>query len=167
MTVTAMNGTSGSCRAKAKWNNEYYYATLTLKKLVGVDKFEIVCSPNAFTYNTTKQDNQQQAINIKIYRTGQNGARSLVGSLSTYSLKLRYYWQDPSGTWNNSPTNIVDGTGEGKYNSGVDKTIYANNWISYRYELLDANDVMLDVETVPISRNSDGSAGNDRQRYGK
>lgn len=160
ITVTAMSGTSGSCRAKAKYGSEYYYATLTVKKLVGVDKYELVVSPNAFTYNTTKAENAQQTANIKVYRTGQNGARTLVASLTTYSLSLKYYYQPNNGNWS-AAQNIVDGTDSGKYNSGVDRTIYANSNQSYRFELLDSSGNVLDVETVPVSKTTDGGKGDD------
>lgn len=156
VTITAISATSGSAVAVATYGGQQYRAKITIKKLVGVDKFEIVCSPNALTYNTTKATNQHQTVNVKVYRTGQNGARSLVASLSTYGLKLRYYMQTTQGgTWG-GPTSITDGTEDGKYNSGADKTLYANMYYAYRYELLDSDNVILDVETVPISKTSDG-----------
>lgn len=158
ITVSAMSAVSGSCKARAKYGNQYYYAKLTLKKLIGVDKYEIVCTPNALTYNTTKGTNPQQNVNIKVYRTAQNGSRSLVAKLSDYSLKLRYYWQQTAGT-DIGPTNITDGTQSGQYNSGATRSLYANTYVAYRYELLDANDQLLDAETVPISKTTDGGTG--------
>lgn len=153
ITITSIEDTSGSASLYAIYGGKEYKATITIKKLVGVDKFEIVCTPNALTYNTTKGTSGQQTVNVKIYRTGQNGARSLVNNLSDYSLTLKYYYGTESA-------NIVDGTGTGQYNDGTDMTLYANIWDSYRFEVLKDN-IVLDIETVPISKTSDGDAGLD------
>lgn len=160
ITVTAMSGTSGSCKAKAKYNGEYYYAKLTLKKLVGVDKYELVVTPNALTYNTTTGAGASATANVKVYRTAQNGSRSLVTNLSDYSLKLYYYYTPDSGT-ESSAVQITDGTTSGKYKNGVDRTITASSNMRYRYVLLDANDTVLDVETIPISKTANGGEGQD------
>lgn len=159
VTVTAMSAVSGSCKARAKYNGEYYYAKLTLKKLVGVDKYEIICTPNALTYNTTKGTGASQNVVVKVYRTAQNGTRSLVEKLSDYALKLRYYYTNGSTEY--GPNSITDGTGSGQYNSGATRSLSASAYVQYRFELLDANNQMLDAETVPISKTTDGSKGSD------
>ena len=159
ITVTSMSAVSGSCKAKAKYNGEYYYAKLTLKKLVGVDKYEIICTPNALTYNTTKGTGSSQNVVVKVYRTAQNGTRSLVPMLSNYSLTLRYYYTNGSTEY--GPYSITDGTGSGQYNSGATRPLAASAYTQYRFELLDANNQMLDAETVPISKTTDGGKGSD------
>lgn len=160
ITVTAMSAVSGSCKARAKYNGEYYYAKLTLKKLVGVDKYEVVCTPNALTYNTTKGTGTTQNVGIKVYRTAQNGSRELVSKLADYALKLCYYFTNSSGT-EYGPYNITDGTSSGQYNSGATRALSAVSYTQYRFELLDADNQTLDVETVPISKTTDGGKGSD------
>ena len=154
--VTVNGLTSSQCEVLvgAEFNGEPYTQKLTVKKLRGVDKYELVCTPSALTYNSTTGKNPQQDVNIKVFRTGQDGVRSLVQSLSTYGLQLRYYWIT-NGT-DAGPTSITDGTAAGYYNGGVTKTVYAKYYTAYRYELLNSGGLLLDSETVPISRVSDG-----------
>ena len=154
--VTVNGLTSSQCEVLvgAVFNGELYTQKLTVKKLRGVDKYELVCTPSALTYNSTTGQNPQQDVNIKVFRTGQDGVRSLVQSLSTYGLQLRYYWIT-NGT-DAGPTSITDGTAAGYYNGGVTKAVYANYYTAYRYELLNSGGLLLDSETVPISRVSDG-----------
>ena len=160
ITITGVSADSGSAIAVATYGGKEYTAQITIKKLVGVDKYEIVCIPNALTYNTTKGTGASQNVIVKIYRTGQNGTRSLVAKLANYSLKLHYYFTNSSGT-EFGPNNIADGTSSTSYNNGVTRPLSANTYTQYRFELLDANDQVLDVETVPISKTSDGDAGSD------
>lgn len=160
ITITGVSADSGSAIAVATYGGKEYTAQITIKKLVGVDKYEIVCTPNALTYNTTKGTGASQNVVVKIYRTAQNGTRSLVAKLTNYSLKLRYYFTNSSGT-EFGPNNIADGTASTSYNNGVTRPLSANTYTQYRFELLDANDQVLDVETVPISKTSDGDAGSD------
>lgn len=155
ISISSVSASSGSAVAYATYGGVEYKAKITIKKIIGYDKYELVCTPNALTYNTTKATNPQQVVNVKVYRTGQNGTRSLVTSLSTYNLTLRYYWQQSESNWG-GPTQISDGSATGNYSSGVNRTLYANQYYAYRFELLDSNGNVLDVETVPISKNSDG-----------
>lgn len=154
--VTVNGLTSSQCEVLVGgvFNGELYTQRLTIKKLKGVDKYELVCTPSALTYNSTTGQNPQQNVNIKVYRTGQDGVRSLVQSLSTYGLQLRYYWI--TNGYDAGPTNITDGTAEGYYNGGVTKSVYANYYTAYRYEVLNSGGLILDSETVPISKVSDG-----------
>ena len=152
LTVTGLNAntSSGFVDVVATYGDKDYTARFTLKKLRGTDKYELVCTPSALTYNKTTQQNPQQDVNIKVYRTGQDGVRSLVRSLSAYNLKLRYYYG------NAGPTFITDGQQAGYYYDGVTKSVYANMYDSYRYELLNSAGLILDSETVPIGKVSDG-----------
>lgn len=156
VTVTGMSAdaSSGFVDVVGTYGGQPYTKRLTIKKLRGVDKFEIVCTPSALTYNESGGSSAQQNVNIKVYRTAQNGARTLVQSLSTYGLKLRYYWISSSEA---GPTEITDGTAAGYYNSGVTKSVYANYYTAYRYELLNSGNLILDSETVPIGHVSNGT----------
>ncbi|SDO11373.1 hypothetical protein SAMN04487900_11014 [Prevotella communis] len=157
VTVTGMSAdaSSGYVDVVGTYGGQPYTKRLTLKKLRGVDKFELVCTPSALTYNESGGSSAQQDVNIKVYRTAQNGARTLVQSLSTYGLKLRYYWI--TNGIDAGPTEITDGTAAGYYNSGVTKSVYASMYTAYRYELLNSGNLILDSETVPIGHVSNGT----------
>lgn len=157
--VTVNGLTSSQCEVLVGgvFNGELYTQRLTIKKLKGVDKYELVCTPSALTYNSTTGQNPQQNVNIKVYRTGQDGVRSLVQSLSTYGLRLRYYWI--TNGVDAGPTYITDGTAENYYNGGVTRSVYAEMYTAYRYEVLNSGGLILDSETVPISKVSDGTPG--------
>ncbi|MBR1526845.1 MAG: hypothetical protein IJ640_09345 [Prevotella sp.] len=146
LTVNGISTDEAVVTVTTRYNNEDYYAKLTIKKLVGVDKYEIVVSPNAVTYNKTTQSYSTNQIIIKVYRTAQNGKLTLVENLDTYKLKLRYFYN------NNGPSTITN------YVGGCTRTIYPASYDSYRYELLDENNNVLDYETVPICRFENGDS---------
>lgn len=144
VTVNGISADTAYIMVMAYYNNVYYYAKMTIKKLAGVDKFELVISPSAITYNSTTASYSSNEVTVKVYRTAQNGTRTLVQSLSTFGLTLRYYYGA------NGPTTITN------YSSGVTRTIYPANYDTYRYELLDSNSNVIDYETIPICRFKNG-----------
>lgn len=150
VTTTGITQTSGTVKVRATYNGKYYYAVITIKRLVGVDKFDIECSPNAITYNSTTKQASASSVKIKVYRTGQNGQRTLVQSLSLYHLTLRGY-TDNSDNY----TTVLTG----RYNSGVSLIVYPDTYSQYRFELVDKDDKVLDSETIPISKTANGDSG--------
>lgn len=153
VTITAISATTGSVEVRAVYGGVTYKSKITIKKLVGVDKYDIVCTPSALTYNTTKQQNQNQNIKVEVFRTAQNGARTLVSSLGTYGLTLLFYYKDSGGE--HSPSTIVDGTGSGQYHNGVNIEASVVSNLYYRFDVV-KDSVVQDSETVQISKNSDG-----------
>lgn len=150
VTITGITQTSGTVKVRATYNGKYYYAVITIKRLVGVDKFDIVCSPNAITYNSTTKKPSASSVKIEVYRTGQNGQRTLVQSLSLYHLTIRGY-TDNSDNY----TTVLTG----RYNSGVSLIVYPDTYSQYRFELVDKDDKVLDSETIPISKTANGDSG--------
>lgn len=152
ITITGMTAISGTATAYATYNGNVYTAKLTVKKLVGVDKYEIVCNPNALTYNTTKKTGAYQSVNVKVYRTGQNGSRELVQLLGDYGLSLTYTY-DSSNEYT-----IEDGSSSGQYFEGCTRNLTASTYSLYKFFLY-KDGVIQDVETIPISKTSDGKNG--------
>lgn len=81
VTVTAMSADTGYVAVSAIYKGVTYTALLTLKRLVGTDKFELRLSESIITYNQNTGSRSAASIKINVYRTAQNGTRTLVDSL--------------------------------------------------------------------------------------
>lgn len=79
--ITAITTDTGYFTVKCTYNGETFYKKMTLKRLVGVDKFEIVPEPSAIFYNTSTLQANAATIKVRVYRTAQNGTRTNIGSL--------------------------------------------------------------------------------------
>lgn len=75
ITVTAMSANTGSVTIGAKYLGNIYTAQLTLKKLVGVDKYEIVSTPTSVTRDPNTGKYSHTSITVDVYVTRQNGTR--------------------------------------------------------------------------------------------
>ena len=75
ITVTAMSANTGSVTIGAKYLGNIYTAQLTLKKLVGVDKYEIVATPTSVTRDPNTGKYSHTSITVDVYVTRQNGTR--------------------------------------------------------------------------------------------
>ena len=79
--ITAIMTDTGYFTVKCTYNGETFYKKMTLKRLVGVDKFEIVPEPSAIFYNISTLQANASTIKVMLYRTAQNGTRTNIGSL--------------------------------------------------------------------------------------
>ena len=157
LTIPHIKKDAGYVIVRCLYNSVPYYGRVTVKRLLGKDKYELVVTPNAITYNDSAGEASADHVDIKVYRTAQNGTRTVVAKLADYSLKLRYYYGDQE-----TPVSITDKTSSNPngYASGVNRQIYPNIWNQYRFEILDGNDNILDYETVTIGHISNGETGN-------
>ena len=146
LTVTSMSANSGYVIVKCIYNGVPYYARFTCKKIIGTDKYEIVCTPSALTFNDDTDTGSQVTVTIQVYKTAQNGSRTLLQSLPTgYSVIKK--WTD------------TETTGTAMSYSGGKATFkpYDNMYDRYRIELLDASKNVLDYETIPINHVTNGA----------
>lgn len=150
LTVTSMSANSGYVVVKCIYNSVPYYARFTCKKVIGTDKYELVCTPSALTFNDDTDTGSQITVTIQVYKTAQNGTRSLLQSLPTgYSLIRK--WQD---------TQTIETAKRMEYsNYKATFTPYDAIYDRYRIELLDASSNLLDYETIPISHVKNGEQG--------
>ena len=72
-TVTGMDAAVGSLRIKATYNRETYFATLTLKKIVGQCKYDIVTSVSAITKNANTGTLSPATVTAYIRKTDASG----------------------------------------------------------------------------------------------
>ena len=146
LTVTSMSANSGYVIVKCIYNGVPYYARFTCKKIIGTDKYELVCTPSALTFNDDTDTGSQVTVTIQVYKTAQNGSRTLLQSLPTGYSVIR--------KWTDTQT-----TGTAMSYSGGKATFkpYDKSYNRYRIELLDANGNVLDYETIPINHVTNGA----------
>lgn len=145
LTITAMSANSGYVVVKCIYNGVPYYARFTCKKVIGTDKYELVCTPSALTFNDDTDTGSQVTVTIQVYKTAQNGSRTLLQSLPTgYSVIRKWTDTQTTGT-------AMSYSG-GKATFKPDDNLYNR----YRIELLDASGNVLDYETIPINHVTNG-----------
>lgn len=146
LTITAMSANSGYVVVKCIYNSVPYYARFTCKKVIGTDKYELVCTPSALTFNDDTDTGSQTTVTIQVYKTAQNGTRSILQRLPTgYSLIYKSKDTQTEGT-------TLDYS-DSKAKFKPDDKSYNR----YRIELLDASGNVLDYETIPINHVTNGA----------
>ena len=148
LTVADITSNDGYVTVRCDYNSASYYATFTVKRLVGVDKYEVVCTPSALTFNDDTDTGSQVTVTIQVYKTAQNGSRDLLLSLPAGYSVIRK-WTDTQTTG----TAMSYSEGKAAFNP------YDNMYDRYRIELLDASKNVLDYETIPISHVKNGEKG--------
>ena len=133
----------------ANYKSAKYVSSITIKKLVGVDKYDLVITPNSFAFNITTETSSQSDGEIKVYRTNQKGERTLVDKLGNYDLSLEF--------------ENLRGSNPSGYDNGLSfDPDFAKDYILV--QLLKDN-VVVDTETIPINKSRDGDNGKDSQTY--
>lgn len=145
ITVTKLTGDTASVTIHATYKNKVYPAILSLKRLVGVDKYDLVVGPNAVAYNTTKNSVLSGgAITVQVYRTPANGGtRHVVQSLSTYNLAIGCSVSNILGTYANGKATVTVNATTANANANVILTLTKDG-------------VSQDSETIPITKSTDG-----------
>lgn len=145
VTVTSMGALSGSVVVQAIYNGETYTATLTLKKIIDGDKYDLIIIPNAISYNNTTDTPNETTITVEIWRTTADGVRENVAP--------------PQGTDGYS-TYILDGqslltsSNAKKFTYTVDNSEHRDLTVKIS-KGVDSNEY-LDCETIPICKSTDG-----------
>lgn len=145
ITVTEMSTISGYVVIQADYNGQTYTATLTLKKIIDGDKYDLIIKPSSISYNTTTDTPASTTITIEIWRTSVDGTRMKIAppqgadGYSTYVL---------DGTRHLTSSNAASFTYNVDNSECGDITVkIAKGWDSEDY---------LDCETIPITKAKDG-----------
>ena len=154
LTVSGCTKNSGYALVSCTYGGLTYAARFTVKRLSGTDKYDIVCTPAAVTFNASTDSAQSTTVKVKVYRTAQNGATVLLSALPS-GFKLKRWWNDKTGS--------VDMTSD--YKSGEVSFIPLTSNYNYRVELTDASGALLDYETIPMVRFKNGDKGDDAVVY--
>lgn len=159
ITVSGMTADSGYVNVRALYNGYYYTHKFTLKKIVGVDKFDLVVSPNAVNVNTSNTTIADTTINIQVYRTPANGGtRQLVswtkenGAYHAYGLTLVV-----KDGLNNTLTETTSDTPVDTRIFNLTGTMATNT--NKVLVTLSKSSVAQDVETIPVSHVRNGQDG--------
>ena len=146
--VTGMSADNAKVEVTAVYHGVTRTAMMNITRLVGIDKYEMVCTPGSITYNTSTQVSSGRDVKIQVYRTSQNGARELLQTLPKgYSIKFVRSGQDTE----NDPLT--------KYEYGsITITNLLVDYDYYTFLLKDANGKTLDSETIPILKAKNGDA---------
>lgn len=128
----------------AVYRGHTYDARLTVKKLVGVDKYDLVVSPSAIAVNDTKHVASASWLEFQVYRTEQNGTRTLLQTLPE-GFQLYVQWSHV-GVQHSYP----------HYENGLAALDLEQGTESYFVTLFDASGNVLDAETVPVNHCTDG-----------
>ena len=161
--VTSMSASTGKVELSVVKDGKSFKAVMSLKKLDGMDKYDIEVSPNAVSYNSSDEaSSSSSTINIRIFRTNEHsGTRRFVSSLSTDGLTLELtplYANGQPGVM----IPITDGTVPGTYTptGGATRTLVPTTYAQYRIDLYTSvGRVLQDTETVPIIKTKNGDNG--------
>lgn len=153
-TVTGMTAAVGWLRIKATYNSETYLATLTLKKIVGQCKYDIVTSVSAITMNANTGKPSPATVTAYIRKTDASG------NVTT-----------TEGT-TSGEDNIIDGkrlqvsASAGRKWNDVKGTLIATGEYDLMFRISDASGNVYDQETLPlIISGKDGTNGDDAVSY--
>lgn len=152
LTVKGLTGDSGWVVVKCTYNNVEYTAKMTIKRLVGVDKYELQLNHNAVSYNTTTGALSNTDIAVEVYRTAQNGSRTKVTTMATYTLTAKLY---PNGASTNSRNITFNSSGNGTASITAEE---AAAWTNFAIVLF-KNGSEVDRETIPINKAQNGGQG--------
>lgn len=143
-------------------NPQYYYAILTIKRVTNRDKYELVLSHQAMTYNTDTTDLTPSSLTVNVYRTdGKTGVRKRVGddndSISALNLSAKIW---PNGI-NSGAINV---TFNGTTNVGTVEITkqQAAAWGDFAivlFRTVSGTAEQEDFETVSIPKVKDGAKG--------
>lgn len=149
LTVTGITSNDGYVIVRCIYNSVAYYARMTIKRLQGVDKYELICTPSAIAYNSTTGVKSASSIVVQVYKTAQNGVRTLLPSFPPalgYSLTV-------------DGTESISSYTSSKLTIALPTPIPASK-TSYLI-VLSQNGVTLDSENVPVNRTANGANGQD------
>ena len=150
-TVTKMTAAVGSLRIKATYNGATYLATLTLKKIVGQCKYDIVTSVSAITKNANTSTLSPAKVTAYIRKTDASGNVTTTQGTA-------------SGT-----DNSIDGKYLQMYKGGDWLNVKGTSINTEEYDLMlriSDDTYVYDQETLPfIISGKDGTNGDDAVSY--
>ena len=154
ITVTAMSASSAKVTVTATYNGSTYTAVLTLKKLVDMDKYEVIVEPNSIAYNATTDTPATSSITATCYKTSVDGTRVVSTPPSGYYIGIAGIKRS-DGT---SSTLVYAQTSSVSVGSpDADNSLY-KEYVAYigNRSLLRNVTSFYDRETIPVNTSENG-----------
>lgn len=157
VTVTAMSSMSGYVELSCEYEGSTYTKRLSLKKLVNVDKFQVITNPTSIAYNASTDSPATTEVTANCYKTDVQGVRALSAPPEGYYLLIVgivISGATRTGTIlqsTNSQSSISATVDNSEYDEIVCRISNSNVLVSITDNL--------DYETIPIGKVSNGSQG--------
>ena len=153
VSITALAAEQAEVTIKCQYKNIWYSEKFPVKKLVGLDDYEIEVTPSQLTYNPNTGTMSASSISVKVWRQGVSGARTNIQSLPTgYGLGYSIYT-----TNGNNGASVTNQYSDGEY--------VFNNFGStlkeVRFFLTNASNVTVNTKSVMVTNHgTNGTNGN-------
>ena len=137
--VTGMTANTGYVNVSAVYTDkngrQYTKSTrLTLKKLVDVDKYDLVITPNSIAYNKSTDRPATTTLSIEVFKSSVDGSRVLSAPPSGYNVYVNGTAKSASST--------------GRYSFTTDNSTYDE--VQVKIAKSSSSTDILDAETIPI-----------------
>jgi len=88
ITVSSISRSAASARISCVYDNVTYSAILSLKKIVGTVKYDLLVSPTAIAYDPVSDTASSATVDVYVYRTSQQSRARITSLPSGYVLKV-------------------------------------------------------------------------------
>lgn len=139
--VSDVSGDVGTVTVTCVYNGETYQAIMTVKRLVGVNKYDIRLSASSLQYNPDTQRYSDTGVTVDVIRTSQKDSKIVLNADAFTSgpeagYVLRWKKASDANYTNINPRTVIANTDFNK------EDVYV--------ELLDNTGLVLDAETIPF-----------------
>lgn len=151
LTVSGIKSTSGHVDVVFVYNGVSYTKRFTIKRIVGGAKYQLECTPNVITYNTTTGKASSMTIVINVKKIGSQGVYSRLKTLAGTGLYIRKNGEEPEQTTEDLPLTHTLTTRP----SPTDTT-------ALTVELLQGQvgkGVVIDTQDIPYAKTANGADG--------
>lgn len=159
--INSMTAAQAYVVISVTYDGNTYRKRMNITRVVGIDLYELVVSPNAITYNTTTGTSSPKNCKVLIYRTdSQDGTRSLVTSLPS---DVYLYVNTVTPTGGEGVNKITSYSSGYTFTADLAMTSYhivLTNTSTYSTSQVNG---ILDSESIPISKSANGDNGDDGQ----
>ena len=150
VTVNGINDSAGYVNINFVYNDVTYTKKFTVKRIVGGAKYQLECTPNVITYNTTTGKASSTKIVINVKKIGSQGVYSRLNTLAGTGLYIRKNGVEPEQTTEDLPL-----THDLTRPSPTDTT-------ALTVELLQGpvgSGVVIDAQEIPWAKSENGADG--------
>lgn len=151
ITVTGMNAATAKVTVQGVYTDgqnktHTKIATLSLKKIVDGDKYELVITPNSIAYNATTDKPATSTLSIQVWKTSVNSSGGATRALSA----------PPTGYGVYAGTTVLTASSTGTYSYTTDNSAITE--VQVKIAKGASSTDILDAETVPVTKAENGQS---------